>query len=301
MELSVVVPCYNESPIIDEFYKSVTEALKNEKIKYELVMVDDGSSDDTFDKLENICNKDKNVKVISFSRNFGKEAAMLAGLKYSTLKYVAIMDADMQHTPSMLIGMYKKLLDNPLYDVVCSYKDSRKDEAPLKRTLTSMFYRINNIVSDVKLLPGASDFRVFKSSVSDAIISLPENTRFLKGIFSWIGFNTIYVPYTPEKRMYGTSKWSIVKLLKYSLGGIVSFSTKPIKSIFIVGILSFIVCLLNFILMGNLSHRTIILLLGLLLLSVGIISLYVSRIYSNVLKRPCYIIKRKIGIDKKNS
>ena len=155
--------------------------------------------------------------------------------------------------------MYKKLINDDSFDCCCAYKSNREDEGSLKRTLTSLFYKINNKISDVKLLPGASDFRVFKKSVCDAITSLDEKTRFLKGMFSWVGFNTIYVPYMPEKRMYGTSKWSLFKLLKYSLGGIISFSTKPIKSVFIIGVLALIVGLLNFILMGNLANRTIIL------------------------------------------
>lgn len=299
MKLSIVVPCYNETSGIEEFYKQVTNVLKKEKITYEIIFIDDGSLDDTFKKIEDVSNLDKNIKGIRFSRNFGKESAMLAGLEHAKGEYVAIMDSDLQHSPDMLLEMYNKLINNSEYDVVCAYKSSRKDEKPIKRTLTSLFYRFNNIVSDVKLLPGASDFRVFKSSVKDAIISLPEKTRFLKGIFSWVGFNTIYVPYMPEKRVYGTSKWSLVKLLKYSLGGIVSFSTKPIKSIFVLGILVFIVGLANFLLMGNLSHRTIILFISFIMLSLGIMSLYISRIYSNILNRPNYIIKTKIGFTNK--
>lgn len=301
MELSVIVPCYNEAPTLDEFCKGMVDALKKEKMTYELIMVDDGSSDDTMQKLENIAKDNKNVKVISFSRNFGKESAMLAGLKHANGKYISIMDADLQHTPEVLISMYNKLTQNPEYDVVASYRESRSEDSTLKRSLTSIFYRINNMLSNVKLLPGASDFRVFKSSVKDAIISLPEQTRFLKGIFSWVGFNTIYVPYTPAKRAYGSSKWSMLKLIKYSLGGIISFSTKPLKGVFLIGIISFTLCFVNFILMGNLSYRTIILLIGILLLCVGVVALYLTRIYNNALKRPCYIIKRKIGLDEINS
>ena len=299
MEISVVVPCYNEAPTILEFHKLLTESLKKENLTYELIMVDDGSEDDTMEKLRNITKKDKSVKVISFSRNFGKEAAMLAGLKHCNGKYVAIMDADLQHTPEVLLKMYDKLIKNPEYDVVASYKESRYDEKTIKRTLISLFYRINNFVSDVKLLPGASDFRIFKSAVKDAIVSLPEKTRFLKGIFAWVGFNTIYMPYTPSKREYGASKWSIFKLIKYSLGGIISFSTKPIKGVFVIGLLCFMICLINFILMGYLSSRTIILLIGIVLLCLGVISLYISRIYSNLLGRPCYIIREKIGFEQK--
>lgn len=299
MEISVVVPCYNEAPTILEFHKLLTESLKKENLTYELIMVDDGSEDDTMEKLRSITKKDKSVKVISFSRNFGKEAAMLAGLKHCNGKYVAIMDADLQHTPEVLLKMYDKLIKNPEYDVVASYKESRYDEKTIKRTLISLFYRINNFVSDVKLLPGASDFRIFKSAVKDAIVSLPEKTRFLKGIFAWVGFNTIYMPYTPSKREYGSSKWSIFKLIKYSLGGIISFSTKPIKGVFVIGLLCFMICLINFILMGYLSSRTIILLIGIVLLCLGVISLYISRIYSNLLGRPCYIIREKIGFEQK--
>lgn len=299
MEISVVVPCYNEAPTILEFHKLLTESLKKENLTYELIMVDDGSEDDTMEKLRSIIKKDKSVKVISFSRNFGKEAAMLAGLKHCNGKYVAIMDADLQHTPEVLLKMYDKLIKNPEYDVVASYKESRNEEKALKRTLTSLFYRFNNVVSDVKLLPGASDFRIFKSAVKDAIVSLPEKTRFLKGIFAWVGFNTIYMPYTPSKREYGSSKWSIFKLIKYSLGGIISFSTKPIKGVFVIGLLCFMICLINFILMGYLSSRTIILLIGIVLLCLGVISLYISRIYSNLLGRPCYIIREKIGFEQK--
>ncbi len=299
MKLSIIVPCYNEATGIDEFHEQITKELKKEKITYEIIFIDDGSLDDTFKKIEEVAKSDKNVKGISLSRNFGKESAMLAGLEHTNGEYVAIMDADLQHSPLMLTQMYKKLIEDQSYDVVCAYKSNRKDESSLKRTLTSIFYKVNNNVADVKLLPGASDFRVFKSSVRDAIISLPEKTRFLKGIFSWIGFNTIYVPYTPEKRLHGTSKWSIIKLIKYSLGGIISFSTMPIKSIFILGVSVFIVGLVNFLLMGNLSHRTIILFISFIMLSVGIMSLYISRIYSNILNRPNYIIKKKIGFDNK--
>ena len=298
MELSIVVPCYNESKSVNEFYDSISSLLSLNKISYELIMVDDGSSDDTLERLKELNGKDKNVKVISFSRIFGKEAAMLAGLENSSGKYISIMDADMQHNPSTLIEMYKKLLDNKNYDVVCAYRENRKDEGTIKRTLTALFYKVINNVSEIKLLPGAGDFRVFKRSVRDAIVSMKEKTRFLKGMFSFVGFNTIYVPYTPEKRKYGTSKWSLIKLTKYSLDGIISFSTMPLTFIFIVGIIVFLIGLINFLLMGNLSFRTIILFISFIVLSVGIIALYVCKMYKNSLARPCYIIREKIGFSK---
>lgn len=300
-KLSIIVPCYNEMDSVDEFYKQVKMVLDDKKIDYELMMIDDGSGDNTLEKLSLLAKEDKNVKVIGFSRNFGKEAAMLAGLENVTGDYIALMDADLQHRPAMMVEMYEKLLDNKDYDVVAAYKEKRDDEPALKRSLTSMFYKLSNGISDVRMLPGASDFRVFKSYVKDAIISLPEKTRFLKGIFSWVGFNTIYVPYTPDKRTHGKSKWSLIKLIKYSLGGIVSFSTLPIKSVFIISILVFLTGLINFILMGNLSHRTIILFISIIMLSLGIMSLYISRIYTNILNRPAYIIKEKIGFKTKTT
>ena len=299
MKLSVVVPCYNEGKSINEFYEKLKSELDEKKISHEIIMVNDGSEDDTNDFLISLNEKDKNVKIITFSRNFGKEAAMFAGLKEAKGKYVAIMDADLQHTPQMLTQMYDKLIDEPKYDIVCAYKSNRKDEGSLKRTLTSIFYKINNKISEAKLLPGASDFRVFKASVKDAIVALPERKRFLKGIFSWVGFNTIYVPYMPEKRQYGTSKWSIIKLIKYSLSGIISFSTFPLSFVFMLSIIIFLIGLINFILMGNLSHKTIILFESFIMLSIGMMSLYVSRIYKESLNRPCYIIKEKIGFNDK--
>lgn len=299
MKLSVIVPCYNEGESLNEFYDAVSKRLELEKITHEFIMVDDGSSDNTMDVLRNLSSKDKCVKVISFSRNFGKEAAMYAGLKACSGEYVSIMDADLQHTPDTLIMMYNKLIQNKDYDIVASYKENREDESSIKKTLTSLFYRFNNMISNVKLLPGASDFRVFKSCVRDAIISLPEEERFLKGMFSWVGFNTIYVPYTPSKRLHGNSKWSLIKLIKYSLSGIISFSTKPNKFIFILGVVTFLIGFLNFILFGSLANKTIILFLSFIMLSIGILSLYISRIYKRVLNRPCYIVKEKIGFNSK--
>ena len=296
MKLSVVVPCYNEFQSLNKFYDEVNTKLNNSKITHELIFIDDGSSDDTIKVLRELAKNDKNVKVISFSRNFGKESAMLAGLEHAKGEYVGIMDADLQHTPETLINMYNKLIENKEYDVVCSYKENRNKESKLKKTLISIFYRINNRISNVKMLPGASDFRVFKKDVRDAIISLKENNRFLKGIFSWIGFNTIYMPYEPSERLYGKTKWSLFKLIKYSLDGLVAFSTKPLKLSFTLGVITFIIGVVNFILMGKLGFNVVILFLGFIMYGVGIISLYLSKMYDGLLKRPCYIIKEKINL-----
>ncbi|MEG2621154.1 MAG: glycosyltransferase family 2 protein [Bacilli bacterium] len=298
MKLSVIVPCFNETGVIQQFYEELSKTLKGKKITHEIIIVDDGSLDDSGSKIKEISKNDKMVKSITFSKNFGKEAAMYAGLEHAKGEYVAIIDADLQQKPEVLVEMYEKLLENKEYDSVAAYRESYSDESKLKRALTAVFYKIMNNISSVKLLPGASDFRVFKASVKDAILSLKEHKRFLKGIFSWIGFNTIYVPYSPEKRVYGKSKWSITVLINYALGGIVSFSTKPLKYVLIASIIVSVIGVLNFILFGNLGFRMIILILSLIMLSFGVISLYIIRIYDNTLNRPLYIIKEKSGFDK---
>ncbi len=299
MDLSIIVPCYNEVACIDALYEDLKNTLKNKKISYEIIIIDDGSTDDTSKKIKEIIKTDKNIKLISFSRNFGKEAAMHAGLAFATGQNFAIIDADLQQQPSVMLQMYNKLIDNPDYDVVAAYREKRNGEPALKVTLTSLFYKIINRISQVKILPGSSDFRVFRKSVRDAMLMIKETNRFSKGIFSWLGFNTIYIPYTPDKRFYGSSRWSFISLTKYALGGIISFSNWPIKGLFIVGIVVFLIGLINFILMGNLGFKTIILFISIAILMLGIIALYVSRIHDNVLKRPLYIIKETAGFEVK--
>lgn len=297
MDLSIIVPCYNEEACIDAFYEELKNTLKGKKISYEVIIVDDGSTDDTSKKVKEIIKNDKKIKLISFSRNFGKESAMHAGLSLATGQNFAIIDADLQQQPSVMLQMYDKLIDNPEYDVIAAYRESRNGEPALKVTLTSIFYKVINRISEIKVLPGSSDFRVFRKSVRDAMLMIKETNRFSKGIFSWIGFNTIYMPYTPDKRFAGISRWSLISLIKYALGGIISFSNWPIKSLFLVGIVVFLIGLINFILMGNLGARTIILFISIAILMLGIISLYVSRIHDNVLKRPLYIIKETNGFE----
>lgn len=297
MDLSIIVPCYNEEACIDAFYEELKNTLKGKKISYEVIIVDDGSTDDTSKKVKEIIKNDKKIKLISFSRNFGKESAMHAGLSLATGQNFAIIDADLQQQPSVMLQMYDKLIDNPEYDVIAAYRESRNGEPALKVTLTSIFYKVINRISEIKVLPGSSDFRVFRKSVRDAMLMIKETNRFSKGIFSWIGFNTIYMPYTPDKRFAGVSRWSLISLIKYALGGIISFSNWPIKSLFLVGIVVFLIGLINFILMGNLGARTIILFISIAILMLGIISLYVSRIHDNVLKRPLYIIKETNGFE----
>lgn len=297
-KLSVIVPCYNEGNSINEFYNAVKKELKEEKISYELIMVDDGSSDDTLAKLKDIEEASDDVKIISFSRNFGKEAAMLAGLQSASGDVFGIIDADMQQEPSTLILMYKKLLDNKDYDCVCAYREGHNDESSNKAFVSGLFYKLFNKISDVKLLNGASDFRVFKKNVRDAIISLPEKRRFLKGIFSFAGFNTIFIPYTPLKRFSGKTKWSFKKLFWYACDGIFSFSSFPLKLAFITGIITLLVGIINFF-FGHLGFKTIILFLSFLLFNIGLVAMYVLKIFEDTNGRPNYIIKEKLGFNKK--
>lgn len=294
MNLSVIVPCYNEEESVEIFYNELVKQLNDEKITHEVLFINDGSIDDTMIKLEGLSKKDKNVKIISFSKNFGKESAMLAGLEHASGKYVSIIDADLQQPVEVLISMYKKLIDNKDYDIVAAYRENRDNENKIKTMLTPLFYKIINKTSEIKLLPGASDFRVFKKEVKDAIISLKEQSRFLKGMFSWVGFNTIYVPYEPLDRKFGKSKWSLIKLIKYAIGGIVSFSTFPLAVVFVVSAVLFILSLLN-VLFGIFGMKTLILFLSIIGLMIGVISLYLIRMYKNSLQRPHYIIKEKIG------
>ena len=226
---------------------------------------------------------------------------MLAGIKKAKGKYISIMDADLQHTPEFMIEMYNKLLENSEYDIICAYRENRLNESSLKRTLTAAFYKLNNTLSYNKLLPGASDFRVFKEKVKDALVKVQEKSNFLKGAFSYIGFNTIYVPYTPDKRQKGTSTWSLIKLIKYSISGMISFSNMPLKLMFILCMLLFLISFINFILLGNLAFRTIILLLGFLLLGLGVLALYISKMYSKMQNYPLYIVKEEIGFDEKTT
>lgn len=298
MKLSVVVPCYNEGLNVGLFHNEIVKLLEEEKIKYEIIFVNDGSIDDTMEKLKDIARDDKNVKAINFSRNFGKEAAMLAGLEHASGEYVSIIDADLQQQPTVLVDMYKKLIENPEYDVVCAYRDNRDIDSSIKAVFSSIFYGIMNWFTNVKLVPGASDFRVFKKEVCDAIVSMKEKNRFIKGIFSWVGFNTIYVPYTPEIRKFGESKWSMFNLIKYGINGIISFSTLPLYFALLIGLFCFCISILN-IIFGLLGTKIIIVLLSIILMCLGIIGMYVARIYNNSLDRPNYIVKEKIGFNKK--
>ena len=306
--LSVIVPCYNEEENVPYFYE---EFLKNkdffdkEGIDFEIIYVDDGSKDDTASKVKELRGKDERVRLLSFSRNFGKEAAMYAGLKESTGDYVVIMDADLQDPPELIPGMYESII-NEGYDCVATRRVDRKGEPPIRSMFANMFYLLMHFIAKVDMVPGARDFRFMKRVMVDAIVDIGEYNRFSKGIFGWVGFNTKWIPFENRKRVAGKTKWSFFKLFQYSIEGIVAFSTAPLVWSSIIGL---IFCVLAFIALIFLFVRALVFgdpvsgwpslacmitfFSGLQLFSVGIIGMYISKTYLEVKGRPIYIVKEK--------
>ena len=317
MKLSLVCPCYNESENIEAFYSACTQAFDGVIDSYELIFVNDGSHDSTWEKLKSLpAHEGARVKLVNFSRNFGKEAAMYEGLSRSEGEYTAIIDTDLQQRPETVIEMIAILDNNEDIDCVAAYQQKRK-ENKLISGCKGLFYKLINRMCDINFRSGASDFRTFRRSVVDAILSVKECHRFLKGIFSWVGFNTYYLPYTAEDRNAGQSSWSFGKLMKYAFGGIVSFTTFPLKlASFVGGAMSFASLLyMIFIIIQKLAfgidvegYATIVVLIlligGIQLLCLGILGEYVSRIYIQGKHRPICVVKeyRELGsLDKKEN
>ena len=223
MKLSLIVPCYNEEGNVERFFQEVKNTFK-ENIDYEIVFVNDGSTDKTADELKKLHSNNENIQVISFSRNFGKEAAMYAGLKESKGELVCVIDADLQQHPEEVAKMIEILDNNQDIDCVTAYQKKRR-EGRLMSAVKSCFYKLINKISDVKFVNGASDFRIMRRCMVEAVLSMTEYHRFSKGIFNWVGFNTEYMPYEARARKTGHSKWSVKKLIKYAVEGMVSFST----------------------------------------------------------------------------
>lgn len=306
MDLSIVVPCYNEEGNVELFYEEVQKVFKGKKIKYEIVFVNDGSSDNTLDRLTNIVDQKKqNIKVINFSRNFGKEAAMYAGLKEAEGELVTIIDADLQQRPELILRMIDILNENEQFDSVAAFQEVRK-EGKVLTFFKNTFYKVINSMSTVPFVQGASDFRTFRRKVVDSILELSEYHRFSKGIFSFVGYNTYYLPYEVEERNSGTSKWNFFKLFNYAIDGIVAFTTSPLRAPFYISIVTFLVGFIYFIvaLFKGVSEFTVILLVMLFLFSllfmvVGVIGEYLSRTYIQVKQRPIYIVKERLESKKK--
>lgn len=308
MRLSVIVPCYNEEGNVKRFYEETVRALGDELMRdTELIFVNDGSRDATLAHLHEIYESSEyHVKVLSFSRNFGKEAALLAGLRAAEGELTSIIDADLQQRPEYILQMMEILDTHPEYDAVACYQNERK-EGKLMSFVKSCFYKVIDSMTDVKIAQAASDFRLLRRPVVDAILSLPEKCRFSKGIFAWVGFETYLMPYTVEERTEGTSKWNFWKLLKYAFSGIISFSDKPLIISSIVGILLFCIAILMMIVVviktliwgdpvaGFPTLCSLLLLLsGVQLLSVGILGQYMAKNYTETKDRPVYILKEEL-------
>lgn len=309
-KISIVIPMYFEEEVAEECYTRTKKALeKLEKYEYEIVFVNDGSQDKTLEILEKIASQDKKIKVISFSRNFGHQAAVTAGLKYTTGDAVVIMDADMQDPPEVIEQMIT--LWEKGNEVIYAKRKIRKGETKFKLFSAKMFYKILNELSDVEIPKDTGDFRLADRKVIDVINSLPEHNKFLRGLFSWIGFKQVPLEYERKERVAGKTKYPLKKMLKLAADGIMSFSTKPLKILGVLGIISVIIsiCILIYSLFSyafNLNQLTpgwtsimvtVTFLGGMQLLSIWIMSEYIGRIYDEAKNRPEYIIEKKINID----
>ena len=304
MKLSLVVPCYNEAENVVPFQEETIKAFQECGYSFEIIFVDDGSQDATLYQLKKIFSGGKcPVKIVSFSRNFGKEAALYAGLQHASGDYISLIDADLQQRPEIVRDMVSFLDENPDYDVVAAFQD-RRNEGKVLSFLKRSFYRIINKLSDVALQPEASDFRTFRRCVRDSILELGEYHRFSKGIFAWVGYNTKFIPYTACARVHGTTKWSFGKLLNYAIEGIIGFSTAPLRlatwlggATGIIAALYLVVVLLQKLIWGiNVpGYATIVLLIlffaSVQLFCIGIIGEYVGRSFEQSKNRPIYIAK----------
>ena len=304
-KISIIVPCYNEEQAIPFFYDEITKIVEEMKNNFEFIFINDGSKDKTIEVIKQYSKKDKRVKYIHFSRNFGKEAAMLAGLKLSAGDYVAIMDADLQDPPSLLPQMLNILEDpNNDYDCVGTRRVTRKGEPPIRSLFARMFYKIINKMSKIEMVDGARDYRLMSRQMVDSILELGEYNRYSKGLFQFVGYNTKWLEYENVERVAGETKWSFWKLFLYAIEGIVAFSTAPLAISSIAGILF---CIISFIMIIIIIAKTIIFgdptagwpslvciiffVSGIQLFCLGIIGQYLSKTYLETKKRPIYIIK----------
>lgn len=307
-KLSIIVPCYNEEEVLPLFYAEITRVMDEMKrtyaeLTFELLFIDDGSRDKTLTQLRELATKDQRVRYISFSRNFGKEAGMFAGLENATGDFVVVMDADLQHPPSFLPEMYSYVRDGE-YDCATTRRVSRKGESKVRSWFARKFYRIMNKISQTEIVDGAQDFRFMSRQMVDAILSMREYNRFSKGIFSWVGFKTKYIEYENVERAAGTTAWSFWSLFRYSLEGIFAFSTAPLAIASVLGLVS---CVIAFLMMIWIIVKTlafgeavagfpsimcaIFLLGGLQLFCIGVLGQYLSKTYLETKRRPIYIVR----------
>ncbi len=303
-KISIIVPCYNEQDSLPYFYVAVTEISKKmADQEFEYLFINDGSKDDTLNLIKELSNKDKRVKYISFSRNFGKEAGMYAGLQYATGDFVVVMDADLQDSPNLLETMYKEIKTGK-YDCIATRRTTRDGEPAIRSFFARQFYKMINKISKTNIMPGARDFRMMTRQMVNAILSVGECNRFSKGIFNWVGFETKWIEHVNAKRVAGTTKWSFWNLFVYSVEGITSFSSLPLALASVVG-LAF--CIIAFFLICVVIFRTLVfgdpvagwpslvciisMLGGLQLLCIGVLGQYLAKTYLETKHRPIYIIK----------
>lgn len=294
MKVSLIIPCFNEEGNVFPLYEAVVRAFDGTVPDYEFVFVNDGSRDGTPDRLrELVARAEQHVRVLSFSRNYGKEAAILAGLTEAEGDYFTIMDGDLQQSPDVVVEMVRYLDGHPDCDCVTAFQEKRS-ESPVMVFFKDNFYRVINTVTDTGFVSGASDFRTFRRNVRDAVLSLPETSRFSKGIFSWVGFETHYIPYTAEERLSGTSKWNFFKLWKYAISGIISFTTVPLRLPFVFGGVTGVAAVLTALFDKKSKDRTVPAILGtgsFLLLGLGVLGEYIARVFQETKHRPVYLIK----------
>lgn len=303
-KISVIVPCYNEQESLPIFYKEITkEAESLKEIEFEFLLINDGSKDDTLNMIKDLRQKDKRVHYVSFSRNFGKEAAIYAGLQKASGDYVVTMDADLQDPPSLISEMYHAIKDDG-YDCVATRRVTRQGEPRLRSCCARCFYRLINKISKTQIVDGARDFRLMKRQMVDAILEMSECNRFTKGIFSWVGFEVKWLEYDNVERVAGTTKWSFWKLFLYSIDGIVAFSTAPLA---LASIFGFIFCIIAIVLIVFILLRTFLwgdpvtdwpaficilsLFAGTQMICIGILGEYLAKTYLETKKRPMYIVK----------
>ncbi|WP_373738836.1 glycosyltransferase family 2 protein [Jeotgalibaca porci] len=302
--ISIIVPCFNEEAMLPIYYEEMYKIMENSNVvDFELIFVNDGSSDGTINQLRALARQDVRVRYLSFSRNFGKEAAMYAGLQSATGDYVAVMDVDLQDPPELLPSMYKTL-KKEAFDCVGTKRVNRNGEPRIRSFFAKMFYKLINRISDNYIVDGARDYRLMTRRMVDAVLQMTEYNRFSKGIFTWVGFETKYIEYSNVERPAGKTSWSFWGLFKYSIDGIVAFSEAPLAIASVVGFITFLIALvmavffaIRTLIFGNptsgwTSLVVIILALGgIQLLSLGILGKYISKTYLETKRRPLYILK----------
>lgn len=313
-KITLVVPCFNEQEALPIFYREATSVMKEIEYEYELLFINDGSKDNTLKILKEIANTDKNVRYISFSRNFGKEAAMYAGFCNADGDYVTVMDADMQDPPSLLIDMLK-IIETGEYESVATRRVNRDGEPPIRSWFAKRFYSLINKISDADIVDGARDFRLMKREMVNAIVAMGETNRFSKGIFGWIGFRTYWLPYENTERVAGTTKWNFWSLFKYAIDGIINFSEAPLDIASWFGIamtfLAFIFLILIIVrklcfgdpVAGWASTICVIVFIGgIQLFCMGVMGQYIAKNYSESKHRPHYIVAEtnKLNVEEIN-